>query len=151
MLAASGCAAFVVFGMLIVAARMRLPPEVVALLPVPTLTASYTPLPATATPELAAQAVAAGFDCLDSWAVDFDPAPDGPFRCHWQAWRTRRERGLPTESDCCFVPAGPAPRAPRVRVRDVFGGETDAVVAGGAAATDPWWAAGAPPAGGSES
>ncbi|MCC7359867.1 MAG: hypothetical protein IT317_10340 [Anaerolineales bacterium] len=50
LLAASSCAAFAVFGMLIAAARLHLPPEVAALLPVPTLTASYTPLPATETP-----------------------------------------------------------------------------------------------------
>jgi hypothetical protein len=50
LLAASSCAVFAVLGLLLSAAVLNPPPQVVALLAVPTLTASFTPLPVTATP-----------------------------------------------------------------------------------------------------
>ena len=45
------------------------------------------------------RAIKSGFDFIDFWAVDFDYQDGQPFEHHWQAYRTRKDRSLPTVSD----------------------------------------------------
>jgi adenine-specific DNA-methyltransferase len=45
------------------------------------------------------RAIKSGFDFIDFWAVDFDYQDGQPFEHHWQAYRTRKDRSLPTISN----------------------------------------------------
>jgi hypothetical protein len=45
------------------------------------------------------RAIKSGFDFIDFWAVDFDYQDGQPFEHHWQAYRTRKDRSLPTVSN----------------------------------------------------
>ena len=65
-----------------------------------------------------------GFDFIDFWAVDFDWAPDRPFNHHWQDYRTRKDRGLKTESDAAFCYTAPGKHKACIKVVDVFGCDT---------------------------
>ena len=68
------------------------------------------------------------FDFVDYWAVDFDYQPGQPFRPHWQAFRTRRERRLATRSAARRTYTTPGPHHIAVQVIDVFGVETRTLI-----------------------
>lgn len=70
------------------------------------------------------RAVKSGFDFIDFWAVDFDWHPDQPFNHHWQAYRTRKNRSLPTVSDLHYQYETPGKHTVCVKVVDVFGVDT---------------------------
>lgn len=76
-----------------------------------------------------ARAIQSGFDFIDFWAVDFDWHPDQPFNHHWQAYRTRKNRALPTISDQHFVYSEKGKHLACVKVVDVFGTDTSITVA----------------------
>ncbi len=63
------------------------------------------------------------FDFIDFWAVDFDFHPGQPFNHHWQAYRTRKDRKLPTITEP-FVYASKGAHTVCVKVVDVFGVDT---------------------------
>jgi len=71
------------------------------------------------------RAVKSGFDFIDFWAVDFDYQDGQPFEHHWQAFRTRKNRSLPTVSDSGF---DKYPKEGKytacVKVVDIFGCDT---------------------------
>ncbi len=69
-----------------------------------------------------------GFDFIDFWAVDFDYSPDQPFNHHWQTYRTRKNRALPTVSDLHYSYAEPGKHTACVKVVDVFGVDTSITV-----------------------
>lgn len=70
------------------------------------------------------RAVKSGFDFIDFWAVDFDYHHDQPFNHHWQAYRTRKDRSLPTVSDLHYQYDKPGKHTVCVKVVDVFGVDT---------------------------
>ncbi|MDZ4163823.1 MAG: site-specific DNA-methyltransferase [Smithellaceae bacterium] len=74
------------------------------------------------------RAVRSGFDFIDFWAVDFDYRPGQPFKHHWQAYRTRKDRKLPTVSTQEFVYPGPGSYTACVKVIDTFGCDTSITV-----------------------
>lgn len=74
------------------------------------------------------RAVKSGFDFVDFWAVDFDYKDGNPFEHHWQAFRTRKDRKLPTVSDFGFVYPTKGPHTACVKVIDVFGCDTTVLV-----------------------
>lgn len=74
------------------------------------------------------RAVQSGFDFIDFWAVDFDYHPNQPFNHHWQAFRTRKSRALPTISDLHFEYKTPGKHTACVKVVDVFGVDTSITV-----------------------
>ncbi|MBI5715698.1 MAG: site-specific DNA-methyltransferase [Chloroflexi bacterium] len=74
------------------------------------------------------RAVKSGFDFIDFWAVDFDWRPDQPFNHHWQAYRTRKDRSLPTITDQHFVYEKKGKHIACVKVVDVFGVDTSITV-----------------------
>lgn len=82
--------------------------------------------------ELAAlreRAVRSPFDFIDFWAVDFDHGEGkGFFEHHWQAYRTRKDRSLATETNCRHVYAEHGKKRIAVKVIDVFGVDTTTVV-----------------------
>lgn len=81
--------------------------------------------------ELAAlkeRAVRSGFDFIDFWAVDFDYRPGQPFKHHWQAYRTRKDRKLPTVSTQEFVYPKSGVYTACVKVIDTFGCDTSITV-----------------------
>jgi adenine-specific DNA-methyltransferase len=61
-------------------------------------------------------------DLIDYWSVDFDFA-DGVFHSEWQAYRTKAEPVLATESDWHEYP-GPGAYAIVVKIIDIFGNDT---------------------------
>jgi adenine-specific DNA-methyltransferase len=75
-----------------------------------------------------ARTAANGFDFIDSWAVDFDWREGKPFRCDWSDYRTRLDRALRLESDAAHRPRARGTRMACVKVVDVFGYETSAMV-----------------------
>jgi hypothetical protein len=77
---------------------------------------------------LKARAIQSGFDFIDFWAVDFDYHPDTPFNHHWQAYRTRKDRSLPTVSDLHYTYPAPGDYTACVKVVDVFGVDTSITV-----------------------
>jgi len=82
--------------------------------------------------ELAAleqRAIKHGFDFIDFWAVDFDYKDGQPFKHHWQAYRTRRDRSLPTVSDQDYPYEKPGNYTACVKVVDTFGCDTSITVA----------------------
>lgn len=74
------------------------------------------------------RAVNSGFDFIDFWAVDFDYHADQPFNHHWQTFRTRRDRSLPTVSDQAYHFEQPGSYTACVKVVDVFGADTSIAV-----------------------
>lgn len=81
--------------------------------------------------ELAAleeRAIKHGFDFIDFWAVDFDYRDGQPFKHHWQAYRTRKDRSLPTVSDHLYVYERPGKYTACVKVVDTFGCDTSITV-----------------------
>ena len=81
--------------------------------------------------ELAAleeRAIKHGFDFIDFWAVDFDYRDDRPFKHHWQAYRTRKDRSLPTISDQHYVYEKPGKYTACIKVVDTFGCDTSITV-----------------------
>lgn len=75
------------------------------------------------------RAVKSGFDFIDFWAVDFDYQEGQPFEHHWQAYRTRKDRSLPTVSDFGY---DKYPKKGKytacVKVVDIFGCDTSITV-----------------------
>lgn len=69
-----------------------------------------------------------GFDFIDFWAVDFDYHPEQPFNHHWQAFRTRKDRSLPTVSDQNYEYDQPGEYIACVKVVDVFGADTSITI-----------------------
>ncbi|MBI5057727.1 MAG: site-specific DNA-methyltransferase [Nitrospirae bacterium] len=71
------------------------------------------------------RAIKSGFDFIDFWAVDFDYQDGQPFEHHWQAYRTRKDRSLPTVSNHEF---DKYPKKGKytvcVKVVDIFGCDT---------------------------
>jgi adenine-specific DNA-methyltransferase len=81
--------------------------------------------------ELAAleeRAVKHGFDFIDFWAVDFNYQDGQPFKHHWQAYRTRKDRSLVTVSDQSFVYEKAGSYVACVKVVDTFGCDTSITV-----------------------
>ena len=74
------------------------------------------------------RALRSGFDFIDFWAVDFDYHPEQPFNHHWQAYRTRKNRALPTVSDLHYSYTKPGKHTACVKVIDVFGADTSITV-----------------------
>ncbi len=74
------------------------------------------------------RAIQSGFDFIDFWAVDFNYHPDQPFNHHWQTFRTRRDRSLPTVSDQAYHYEQPGNYTACVKVVDVFGADTSITV-----------------------
>ena len=74
------------------------------------------------------RAVQSGFDFIDFWAVDFDYRPGQPFKHHWQAYRTRKDRKLPTVSSQDFTYPRPGQYTACVKVIDTFGCDTSITV-----------------------
>ena len=74
------------------------------------------------------RAIKHGFDFIDFWAIDFDYKDGQPFKHHWQAYRTRKDRSLPTVSDQEFVYNKPGRYTACVKVVDTFGCDTSITV-----------------------
>lgn len=74
------------------------------------------------------RAVESGFDFIDFWAVDFDYKHGQPFNHDWQAYRTRKDRSLPTVSNLGYEYSTPGPHTACVKVVDVFGCDTSITV-----------------------
>lgn len=89
---------------------------------------SLTEVPEKELNALQERAQESGFDFIDFWAVDFDYHPDQPFNHHWQAFRTRRDRSLPTVSDQEYSYDTPGEYCACVKVIDVFGADTSITV-----------------------
>lgn len=90
---------------------------------------SLTEVPSKELEALRERAVQSGFDFIDFWAVDFDYQPGQPFNHHWQAFRTRKHRALPTVSDLQYAYDKPGKHTACVKVVDVFGVDTSITVA----------------------
>ncbi len=89
---------------------------------------SLTEVPAKELEALRERAVQSGFDFIDFWAVDFDYSPDQPFNHHWQTYRTRKNRALPTVSNLQYTYANQGKHNACVKVVDVFGVDTSITV-----------------------
>ncbi|MGE0175297.1 MAG: DNA methyltransferase [Oligoflexales bacterium] len=87
-------------------------------------TPSLAEVPSKELEALRERAIQSGFDFIDFWAVDFDYHPDMPFYHHWQTYRTRKNRKLPTLSDRKFTYEKPGKYTVCVKVIDVFGCDT---------------------------
>jgi hypothetical protein len=74
------------------------------------------------------RAIKSGFDFIDFWAVDFDFHQDRPFNHHWQSFRTRNNRELPTVSDLHFQYSKPGKHLVCIKVVDVFGVDTSITI-----------------------
>jgi hypothetical protein len=74
------------------------------------------------------RAVQSGFDFIDFWAVDFNFHHGQPFNHHWQAYRTRKDRSLPTVSNLKYEYPAPGSYTACVKVVDVFGADTSITV-----------------------
>lgn len=89
---------------------------------------SLSEVPSRELDALQERAVRSGFDFIDFWAVDFDYHPEQPFNHHWQAFRTRKNRALPTISDQHYQYKTPGRHIACVKVVDVFGVDTSITV-----------------------
>lgn len=89
---------------------------------------SLTEVPEKELKALQERALNSGFDFIDFWAVDFNYHPDQPFNHHWQAFRTRKDRSLPTVSDQGYSYDQPGDYTACVKVVDVFGADTSITV-----------------------
>lgn len=81
--------------------------------------------------ELAAlreRAIKSGFDFIDFWAIDFDYKSGQPFKHHWQAYRTRKDRSLPTVSTQQHAYPKTGKYTACVKVIDTFGCDTSITV-----------------------
>lgn len=85
---------------------------------------SLSEVPAKELEALRERAVQSGFDFIDFWAVDFDYHLGQPFNHHWQTFRTRKNRALPTVSDLRYSYDKPGKHTVCVKVVDVFGVDT---------------------------
>jgi adenine-specific DNA-methyltransferase len=85
---------------------------------------SLAEVPAKELAALNERALKSGFDFIDFWAVDFDYHPNQPFNHHWQAFRTHKNRFLPTVSDLHFQYKQSGKHLVCVKVVDVFGVDT---------------------------
>ena len=74
------------------------------------------------------RAVRSGFDFIDFWAVDFDYRAGQPFKHHWQAYRTRKDRKLATVSTQEYSYPKPGIYTACVKVIDTFGCDTSITV-----------------------
>ena len=74
------------------------------------------------------RAINSGFDFIDFWAVDFDYKHGQSFNHDWQAYRTRKNRSLPTVSDLGYEYSTPGSHTACVKVVDVFGCDTSITV-----------------------
>ncbi len=89
---------------------------------------SLTDVPHKELEALNERAVKSGIDFVDFWAVDFDYKPGQAFNHHWQTFRTRRDRSLPTVSDQHYRYPKPGKYTACVKVVDVFGADTSITV-----------------------
>jgi hypothetical protein len=90
---------------------------------------SLAEVPADELEALQERAIKSGFDFIDFWAVDFDYHDDKPFKHHWQAYRLRKNRTLPTVSDQEYQYERPGKYRACVKVVDTFGCDTSITVA----------------------
>jgi hypothetical protein len=74
------------------------------------------------------RAVRHGFDFIDFWAIDFDYREGTPFKHHWQAYRTRKNRKLVTVSNQEFRHPKLGSYLACVKVVDTFGCDTSITV-----------------------
>jgi adenine-specific DNA-methyltransferase len=74
------------------------------------------------------RAIKHGLDFIDFWAIDFDYRDDQPFKHHWQAYRTRKDRSLATISSQDFVYPKPGKYTACIKVVDTFGCDTTTTV-----------------------
>ena len=75
------------------------------------------------------RAIKSGFDFIDFWAVDFDYQDGQPFEHHWQAYRTRKDRLLPTVSNHEYNKyPNKGKYTACVKVVDIFGCDTSITV-----------------------
>jgi adenine-specific DNA-methyltransferase len=74
------------------------------------------------------RAITSPFDFIDFWAVDFAWSANKPFEQHWQDFRTRKDRSLKTRTDIGWNYAEHGTRQICVKVIDVFGVDTTAVI-----------------------
>lgn len=70
------------------------------------------------------RAIKSGFDFIDFWAVDFDYRNGGPFKHHWQDYRTRKDRSLKTVSEQDYAYPKKGRYTACVKVVDIFGCDT---------------------------
>ena len=77
---------------------------------------------------LSNRAVKSGFDFIDFWSIDFDYRAGQPFKHQWQAYRTRKDRSLPTVSDQSFIYREPGTYTTCIKVVDTFGCDTSITV-----------------------
>jgi hypothetical protein len=89
---------------------------------------SLAEVPAKELEALQERAINSGFDFIDFWAVDFDYHEGRPFNHHWQAYRTRKDRSLPTVSTQGYVYPKKGKYTACVKVVDVFGADTSITV-----------------------
>lgn len=89
---------------------------------------SLNEVPAKELEALQERAINSGFDFIDFWAVDFDYHEGRPFNHHWQAYRTRKDRSLPTVSTQGYVYPKKGKYTACVKVVDVFGADTSITV-----------------------
>ncbi|MDY0125550.1 MAG: site-specific DNA-methyltransferase [Anaerolineaceae bacterium] len=89
---------------------------------------SLTEVPEKELTALQERAIQSCFDFIDFWAVDFNYHPDQPFNHHWQTFRTRRDRSLPTVSDQAYHYEQAGNYTACVKVVDVFGADTSITV-----------------------
>jgi hypothetical protein len=85
---------------------------------------SLTEVPSKELEALKDRANRSGFDFIDFWAVDFDYREGEPFKHDWQAYRTRKDRSLPTVSNHHHVYPRKGTYTACVKVVDVFGCDT---------------------------
>jgi adenine-specific DNA-methyltransferase len=70
------------------------------------------------------RAVKSGFDFIDFWAVDFEYHNGGPFKHHWQDYRTKKDRSLKTVSEQSHEYSTSGNYTACVKVVDLFGCDT---------------------------
>jgi adenine-specific DNA-methyltransferase len=68
------------------------------------------------------ESISSWVDLIDYWSVDFDFS-DGVFHNQWQAYRTREQPALATQSDWNEYP-GSGRYAIVVKIIDIFGNDT---------------------------
>jgi len=78
--------------------------------------------------ELRKRALKSPFDFIDFWAVDFEWREGKPFEHHWQDFRTRKDRSLKTKTNIGWEYQTGGKKKICVKVIDVFGVDTTAVV-----------------------
>jgi len=89
---------------------------------------SLTEAPEKEMAALRERAITSPFDFIDFWAVDFAWRAGKPFEQHWQDFRTRKDRSLKTRTDIGWKYAEHGTHQICVKVIDVFGVDTTAVI-----------------------